>query len=115
MARNPPLRGIAGACRAGELLDKNVLPRGQAQGSHSLPLAPGALDILAEKQLIAPAMAVPIGKLSGSTPDLWVNNAPKSRRGRKGLAPRIKKNSDAGTSRFGLLETISAGLHDGAN
>lgn len=61
----------------GELLREDVLPelhKSKAEIARLLEISRQTLyDILAEKQDITPAMALRFGKLTGTTPEMWVN------------------------------------------
>jgi addiction module HigA family antidote len=61
----------------GELLREDILPalnRPKAEIARLVEVYRQTLyNILDEKQNITPAMALRIGKLTGTTPELWVN------------------------------------------
>lgn len=61
----------------GEVLREDVLPalgRSKAEIARLLEVSRQTLyDILNEKQPITPAMALRIGKLTGTTPESWLN------------------------------------------
>jgi antitoxin HigA-1 len=61
----------------GELLREDVLPalhRPKAEIARLLQVSRQTLyDILNEKQPITPSMALRIGKLTGTTPESWLN------------------------------------------
>src|ERR1700741_636300 len=61
----------------GELLREDVLPalnKPKAVIARLLEVSRQTLyDILAEKQDITPAMALRIGKLTGTSPEMWLN------------------------------------------
>lgn len=61
----------------GELLREDVLPalqKPKAEIARLLEVSRQSLyDILAEKQDVTPAMALRLGKLTGTTPEMWVN------------------------------------------
>jgi len=73
---NPLLRGLR-PTHPGELLREDILPalaRPKAEIARLLGVSRQTLyDILAEKQPITPAMALRIAKLTGTTPESWVN------------------------------------------
>jgi addiction module HigA family antidote len=76
MSPNPRLRGLA-PTHPGELLREDVLPgigKPKAEIARLLGISRQTLyDILDEKQPITPAMALRIGKLTGTTPESWLN------------------------------------------
>jgi addiction module HigA family antidote len=61
----------------GELLREDILPalnKPKAMIARLLEVSRQTLyDILAEKQDITPAMALRIGKLTGTSPEMWLN------------------------------------------
>jgi|SRR5579864_9651046 len=61
----------------GELLREDILPalnKPKAVIARLLEVSRQTLyDILAEKQDITPAMALRIGKLTGTSPEMWLN------------------------------------------
>lgn len=61
----------------GELLREEVLPaldKPKAEIARLLSVSRQTLyDILGEKQEITPTIALRIGKLTGSTPEMWLN------------------------------------------
>ena len=73
---NPLLSGLA-PMHPGELLREDILPaldRPKAEVARLLQISRQSLyDILAEKQDVTPAMALRLGKLTGTTPEMWVN------------------------------------------
>jgi len=76
MVMNPLLSGLA-PMHPGELLREDILPaldRPKAEVARLLQISRQSLyDILAEKQDVTPAMALRLGKLTGTTPEMWVN------------------------------------------
>lgn len=73
---NPLLSGLA-PMHPGELLREDILPalgRPKTEVARLLEISRQSLyDILAEKQDVTPAMALRLGKLTGTTPEMWVN------------------------------------------
>ncbi len=73
---NPLLKGLA-PTHPGELLREDILPalgRPKAEIARLLQVSRQTLyDILAEKQPVTPAMALRFAKLTGTTPESWVN------------------------------------------
>jgi addiction module HigA family antidote len=61
----------------GELLREDILPalnKPKAEVARLLEISRQTLyDILAEKQDVTPAMALRIGKLTGTSPEMWLN------------------------------------------
>src|SRR3546814_7189870 len=61
----------------GELFREDILPalnKPKAEIARLLEVSRQTLyDILAEKQDITPTMALRVGKLTGTTPEMWVN------------------------------------------
>ena len=61
----------------GELLREDILPslnKPKAEIARLIEVSRQTLyDILAEKQDVTPAMALRLGKLTGTTPEMWVN------------------------------------------
>src|SRR3546814_14770751 len=61
----------------GELFREDILPalnKPKAEIARLLEVSRQTLyDILAEKQDITPTMALRVGKLTGNTPEMWVN------------------------------------------
>src|SRR3546814_20673285 len=61
----------------GELFREDILPalnKPKAEIARLLEVSRQTLyDILAEKQDITPTMAIRVGKLTGTTPEMWVN------------------------------------------
>jgi antitoxin HigA-1 len=76
MSPNSLLRGLK-PTHPGELLREDVLPaigRPKTEIARLLGISRQTLyDILDEKQPITPAMALRIGKLTGTTPESWLN------------------------------------------
>lgn len=73
---NPLLKGLP-PTHPGELLREDILPalgRPKAEIARLLQVSRQTLyDILAEKQPVTPAMALRFAKLTGTTPESWVN------------------------------------------
>jgi antitoxin HigA-1 len=73
---NPLLRGLP-PTHPGETLREDVLPalgRTKSEIARLLKVSRQTLyDILQEKQPVTPAMALRIAKLTGTTPESWVN------------------------------------------
>lgn len=73
---NPLLGGLP-PTHPGETLREDVLPalgRTKSEIARLLHVSRQTLyDILHEKQPVTPAMALRIGKLTGTTPESWVN------------------------------------------
>lgn len=61
----------------GELLREDILPalnKPKAEVARLLEVSRQSLyDILAEKQGVTPIMALRIGKLTGTSPEMWLN------------------------------------------
>ncbi len=61
----------------GEILREDILPalnRPKAEVARLLEISRQTLyDILAEKQDLTPAMALRLGKLTGTSPEMWLN------------------------------------------
>lgn len=61
----------------GETLREDILPalnKPKAEIARLLEVSRQTLyDILAEKQDVTPAMALRIGKLTGTSPEMWIN------------------------------------------
>lgn len=73
---NPLLAGLA-PTHPGEMLREDVLPalnRSNTEIARMLHVSRQTLyDILGERQPITPQMALRIGKLTGTTPESWLN------------------------------------------
>ena len=73
---NPLLEGLR-PTHPGEILREDVLPalgRPKAEIARLLQISRQTLyDILAERQPVTPAMALRLAKLTGVTPESWVN------------------------------------------
>jgi addiction module HigA family antidote len=73
---NPLVSGLA-PMHPGELFREDILPalnKPKAEIARLLEVSRQTLyDILAEKQDVTPGMALRIGKLTGTTPEMWVN------------------------------------------
>jgi addiction module HigA family antidote len=73
---NPLLAGLP-PTHPGEILREDVIPalgRPKAEIARLLHVSRQTLyDILGERQPVTPAMALRIGKLTGTTPESWVN------------------------------------------
>lgn len=73
---NPLLKGLP-PTHPGELLREDILPalgRPKTEIARLLQVSRQTLyDILAEKQPVTPAMALRFAKLTGTTPESWVN------------------------------------------
>lgn len=72
---NPLLKGLR-PTHPGELLREDVLPaigKPKAEVARALGVSrPTLYDILNEKQPITPPMALRIGKVTRSSPDMWM-------------------------------------------
>lgn len=72
---NPLLKGLR-PTHPGELLREDVLPaigKPKAEVARALGVSrPTLYDILNEKQPITPAMALRIGKVTRSNPEMWM-------------------------------------------
>lgn len=73
---NTLLAGLA-PMHPGEILREDILPalnRPKAEIARLLEVSRQTLyDILAEKQDVTPGMALRLSKLTGTTPEMWVN------------------------------------------
>lgn len=73
---NRLLKGLA-PTHPGEILREDVLPalgRSKAEVARLLEVSRQTLyDIIGEKQPVTPAMALRIGKLTGTAPEMWVD------------------------------------------
>lgn len=73
---NQLLKGLP-PTHPGELLREDVVPalgRPKAEIARLLRISRQTLyDILSERQPVTPAMALRIGKLTGTTPESWLN------------------------------------------
>jgi antitoxin HigA-1 len=76
MVRKLPKRGLP-PMHPGQLLREEILPaleRPKTEIAKLLGVSRQTLyDILEEKQPVTPMMALPLGKLCGNGPDLWLN------------------------------------------
>src|SRR5438552_15467099 len=76
MTKKLPKRGLP-PMHPGELLREEILPaldRPKNEIAKLLGVSRQTLyDILEEKQLVTPVMALRLGKLCGNGPDLWLN------------------------------------------
>ena len=73
---NPLLKGLR-ATHPGEILREDILPalgRPKTEIARLLEVSRQTLyDIIGEKQPVTPAMALRIGKLTGTSAESWVN------------------------------------------
>jgi addiction module HigA family antidote len=73
---NPLLTGLP-PTHPGEILREDVIPalgRPKAEIARLMHVSRQTLyDILGERQPVTPAMALRIGKLTGTTPEMWLN------------------------------------------
>jgi addiction module HigA family antidote len=76
MNPNPLLKGLK-PTHPGEVLREDILPalrRPKTEIARLLGVSRQTLyDLLDEKQPITPQMALRVGKLTGSTPEMWLN------------------------------------------
>jgi addiction module HigA family antidote len=73
---NPLLKGLP-PTHPGEILREDVLPalgRSKAEVARLLEVSRQTLyDIIGERQPVTPGMALRIGKLTGTAPEMWVD------------------------------------------
>lgn len=76
MANNPLLKGLA-PMHPGELLREDVLPalgRSKAEIARLLGVSrPTLYDVLSEKRPVTPNLALRLAKLTGGSPQVWLN------------------------------------------